>query len=186
MSSGRSQVLEPLLAAGLLRGSAAARVLSPVGPPCVLTGFAQPARSKHALAGDVFCSGRGSAPGLGAHEELSSVCLAVCPPKMKPLSVCLQVDWLQQQEVKRRVKRHVRGEPHALPFNDPVWPNMWYLVRVSSPPPGLPAPGGAGSKPLGHQQPRAVVPTWAFFPSVEPQPSLGNVVFLLPASSVCV
>ncbi|NWW95931.1 PCSK6 convertase, partial [Rhynochetos jubatus] len=27
----------------------------------------------------------------------------------------------------RRVKRHVRSEPHALPFNDPVWPNMWYL-----------------------------------------------------------
>lgn len=45
--------------------------------------------------------------------------------------LCLQVDWLQQQEVKRRVKRQVRGEPHALPFNDPVWPNMWYLVGVS-------------------------------------------------------
>ncbi|XP_075287483.1 proprotein convertase subtilisin/kexin type 6 isoform X3 [Opisthocomus hoazin] len=38
-----------------------------------------------------------------------------------------KVDWLQQQEVKRRVKRQVRGEPHTLPFNDPVWPNMWYL-----------------------------------------------------------
>ncbi|KAF2973965.1 hypothetical protein EK904_001825 [Melospiza melodia maxima] len=38
-----------------------------------------------------------------------------------------KVDWLQQQEVKRRVKRQARGEPHALPFNDPVWPNMWYL-----------------------------------------------------------
>uniref|UniRef100_A0A8C3K9X6 Proprotein convertase subtilisin/kexin type 6 n=1 Tax=Calidris pygmaea TaxID=425635 RepID=A0A8C3K9X6_9CHAR len=38
-----------------------------------------------------------------------------------------KVEWLQQQEVKRRVKRQVRGEPHALPFNDPVWPNMWYL-----------------------------------------------------------
>ncbi|KAM6245651.1 proprotein convertase subtilisin/kexin type 6 isoform 1-T1 [Spheniscus humboldti] len=38
-----------------------------------------------------------------------------------------KVDWLQQQEVKRRVKRQVRGELHALPFNDPVWPNMWYL-----------------------------------------------------------
>lgn len=45
--------------------------------------------------------------------------------------LCLQVDWLQQQEVKRRVKRQVRGEPHALPFNDPVWPNMWYLVGIS-------------------------------------------------------
>lgn len=49
--------------------------------------------------------------------------------------LCLQVDWLQQQEVKRRVKRQVRGEPHALPFNDPVWPNMWYLVGISPPPP---------------------------------------------------
>lgn len=45
--------------------------------------------------------------------------------------LCLQVDWLQQQEVKRRVKRQVRGEPPALPFNDPVWPNMWYLVGIS-------------------------------------------------------
>lgn len=100
--------------------------------------------------------------------------------------MCLQVDWLQQQEVKRRVKRHVRGEPHALPFNDPVWPNMWYLVRVPSLSPSLPAPGGAGLKPLGHRHPRAVVPTWVFFPLVEPQPSLGTVVFLLPASSICV
>jgi len=49
--------------------------------------------------------------------------------------LCLQVDWLQQQEVKRRVKRQVRGEPHTLPFNDPVWPNMWYLVGISPTPP---------------------------------------------------
>lgn len=59
MSSEQSQAPEPLLAAGLLRGSAAARVLSPAGPPCVLPGFAQPARSRHALAGDAFCSVRG-------------------------------------------------------------------------------------------------------------------------------
>ncbi|XP_015424592.1 PREDICTED: proprotein convertase subtilisin/kexin type 6 [Myotis davidii] len=38
-----------------------------------------------------------------------------------------QVKWLQQQEVKRRVKRLVRSDPQALNFNDPIWPNMWYL-----------------------------------------------------------
>ncbi|XP_045436410.1 proprotein convertase subtilisin/kexin type 6 isoform X3 [Pipistrellus kuhlii] len=38
-----------------------------------------------------------------------------------------QVKWLQQQEVKRRVKRHVRADPNALHFNDPIWSNMWYL-----------------------------------------------------------
>lgn len=34
--------------------------------------------------------------------------------------------------MRRRVKRHVRGDPPSLPFNDPVWPNMWYLVRIAS------------------------------------------------------
>ncbi|XP_036211695.1 proprotein convertase subtilisin/kexin type 6 isoform X5 [Myotis myotis] len=38
-----------------------------------------------------------------------------------------QVKWLQQQEVKRRVKRLVRSDPQALYFNDPIWPSMWYL-----------------------------------------------------------
>lgn len=36
--------------------------------------------------------------------------------------------WLQQQEVKRRVKRQVRSDPQALYFNDPIWSNMWYMV----------------------------------------------------------
>ncbi|XP_038329082.1 proprotein convertase subtilisin/kexin type 6 isoform X3 [Canis lupus familiaris] len=38
-----------------------------------------------------------------------------------------QVQWLQQQEVKRRVKRQVRSDPQALYFNDPIWSNMWYM-----------------------------------------------------------
>ncbi|KAL4836642.1 hypothetical protein H8958_002943 [Nasalis larvatus] len=38
-----------------------------------------------------------------------------------------EVKWLQQQEVKRRVKRQVRSDPQALYFNDPIWSNMWYL-----------------------------------------------------------
>ncbi|XP_043345580.1 proprotein convertase subtilisin/kexin type 6 isoform X3 [Cervus canadensis] len=38
-----------------------------------------------------------------------------------------QVKWLQQQEVKRRVKRQVRNDPQALYFNDPIWSNMWYM-----------------------------------------------------------
>ncbi|CAO2614312.1 Proprotein convertase subtilisin/kexin type 6 [Lemmus lemmus] len=36
-----------------------------------------------------------------------------------------QVKWLQQQEVKRRVKRQVRSD--SLYFNDPIWSNMWYM-----------------------------------------------------------
>ncbi|XP_059127941.1 proprotein convertase subtilisin/kexin type 6 [Peromyscus eremicus] len=36
-----------------------------------------------------------------------------------------QVKWLQQQEVKRRVKRQARGD--SLYFNDPIWSNMWYM-----------------------------------------------------------
>ncbi|XP_060012762.1 proprotein convertase subtilisin/kexin type 6 isoform X4 [Lagenorhynchus albirostris] len=38
-----------------------------------------------------------------------------------------QVKWLQQQEVKHRVKRQVRSDPQALYFNDPIWSNMWYM-----------------------------------------------------------
>ncbi|XP_034640794.1 proprotein convertase subtilisin/kexin type 6 [Trachemys scripta elegans] len=38
-----------------------------------------------------------------------------------------KVKWLQQQEVKRRVKRHVRGDPHLIHFNDPMWSKMWYM-----------------------------------------------------------
>lgn len=47
--------------------------------------------------------------------------------------------WLQQQEVKRRVKRQVRSDPQALYFNDPIWSNMWYMVSKvwASLPPGI-------------------------------------------------
>uniref|UniRef100_A0A8C2W0A0 Proprotein convertase subtilisin/kexin type 6 n=2 Tax=Chinchilla lanigera TaxID=34839 RepID=A0A8C2W0A0_CHILA len=38
-----------------------------------------------------------------------------------------QVKWLQQQKVKRRVKRQVRSDPQTLYFNDPIWSNMWYM-----------------------------------------------------------
>ncbi|XP_069898770.1 proprotein convertase subtilisin/kexin type 6 [Dipodomys merriami] len=38
-----------------------------------------------------------------------------------------QVKWLQQQEVKRRVKRQVPRDSQSLYFNDPIWSNMWYL-----------------------------------------------------------
>ncbi|KAM5291302.1 proprotein convertase subtilisin/kexin type 6 isoform 2-T2 [Glossophaga mutica] len=38
-----------------------------------------------------------------------------------------QVKWLQQQEVKRRVKRQAQGDPHTLNFIDPLWANMWYM-----------------------------------------------------------
>uniref|UniRef100_A0A8C0WH89 P/Homo B domain-containing protein n=1 Tax=Castor canadensis TaxID=51338 RepID=A0A8C0WH89_CASCN len=38
-----------------------------------------------------------------------------------------QVKWIQQQEVKRRVKRQARSDPQALYFNDPIWSNMWYM-----------------------------------------------------------
>ncbi|XP_074151098.1 proprotein convertase subtilisin/kexin type 6 isoform X1 [Sminthopsis crassicaudata] len=38
-----------------------------------------------------------------------------------------KVKWLQQQEVKRRVKRHARSDAHSIYFNDPIWSNMWYM-----------------------------------------------------------
>uniref|UniRef100_A0A8D0GUK2 Proprotein convertase subtilisin/kexin type 6 n=1 Tax=Sphenodon punctatus TaxID=8508 RepID=A0A8D0GUK2_SPHPU len=38
-----------------------------------------------------------------------------------------KVKWLQQQEVKRRVKRHVRSNQQFPSFNDPLWSNMWYM-----------------------------------------------------------
>ncbi|XP_045680892.1 proprotein convertase subtilisin/kexin type 6 isoform X1 [Phyllostomus hastatus] len=38
-----------------------------------------------------------------------------------------QVKWLQQQEVKRRVKRQAHSDPHTLNFIDPLWSNMWYM-----------------------------------------------------------
>uniref|UniRef100_A0A8C8ST95 Proprotein convertase subtilisin/kexin type 6 n=1 Tax=Pelusios castaneus TaxID=367368 RepID=A0A8C8ST95_9SAUR len=38
-----------------------------------------------------------------------------------------KVQWLQQQEVKRRVKRHVQSDPHLIHFNDPMWSKMWYM-----------------------------------------------------------
>ncbi|XP_053573564.1 proprotein convertase subtilisin/kexin type 6 [Bombina bombina] len=38
-----------------------------------------------------------------------------------------KVEWMQQQEVKKRVKRHVRTDPSLMHFNDPIWSNMWYL-----------------------------------------------------------
>jgi len=34
-----------------------------------------------------------------------------------------QIKWIEQQIVKRRVKRDVRSM-----FNDPMWPQQWYLV----------------------------------------------------------
>ncbi|XP_073509491.1 proprotein convertase subtilisin/kexin type 6 isoform X1 [Phyllobates terribilis] len=37
------------------------------------------------------------------------------------------VEWVQQQQIKKRVKRHIRADPNLLYFNDPIWSNMWYL-----------------------------------------------------------
>ncbi|XP_069078910.1 proprotein convertase subtilisin/kexin type 6 [Pleurodeles waltl] len=38
-----------------------------------------------------------------------------------------KVEWVQQQEVKRRVKRHNRADPNVIYFNDPIWSSMWYM-----------------------------------------------------------
>ncbi|KAM9183640.1 proprotein convertase subtilisin/kexin type 6 isoform 2-T2 [Dugong dugon] len=43
-----------------------------------------------------------------------------------------QVKWLQQQEVKRRVKRQARSDPKTLYFNDPIWSSMWYMDSYAS------------------------------------------------------
>ncbi|XP_029109342.1 proprotein convertase subtilisin/kexin type 6-like isoform X2 [Scleropages formosus] len=38
-----------------------------------------------------------------------------------------KVDWVQQQMVKRRVKRTAGSDLNVLTFNDPKWPSMWYI-----------------------------------------------------------
>uniref|UniRef100_A0AAY4E4W7 P/Homo B domain-containing protein n=1 Tax=Denticeps clupeoides TaxID=299321 RepID=A0AAY4E4W7_9TELE len=38
-----------------------------------------------------------------------------------------KVEWVQQQVVKSRVKRHARNDPNFIHFNDPKWSNMWYI-----------------------------------------------------------
>lgn len=51
----------------------------------------------------------------------------------EPRHVSPQVKWLQQQQVRRRVKRQARNDPQALYFNDPIWSNMWYMVSRTQP-----------------------------------------------------
>lgn len=42
-----------------------------------------------------------------------------------------QVEWIQQQVVKRRIKRDYKpGGTQSAYFNDPKWPSMWYMVRL--------------------------------------------------------
>ncbi|KAL4660764.1 proprotein convertase subtilisin/kexin type 6-like isoform X1 [Arapaima gigas] len=38
-----------------------------------------------------------------------------------------KVDWIQQQVIKRRVKRSARSDLDMLTFNDPRWSSMWYI-----------------------------------------------------------
>uniref|UniRef100_A0A3Q3AJU6 Proprotein convertase subtilisin/kexin type 6 n=1 Tax=Kryptolebias marmoratus TaxID=37003 RepID=A0A3Q3AJU6_KRYMA len=38
-----------------------------------------------------------------------------------------KVHWIQQQVVKSRVKRSLQSGPSLSYFNDPKWPNMWYI-----------------------------------------------------------
>jgi len=45
---------------------------------------------------------------------------------------CGQVRWLEQQSVRRRVKRTAtRSDYWKWSWNDPLWPKMWYLVSAS-------------------------------------------------------
>lgn len=42
-----------------------------------------------------------------------------------------QVEWIQQQVVKRRIKRDYKpGGTQSTYFNDPKWPSMWYMVSI--------------------------------------------------------
>jgi len=44
----------------------------------------------------------------------------------------MQVTWLEQQSVRRRVKRTAsRSDYWKWSWNDPLWPKMWYLVSNS-------------------------------------------------------
>ncbi|KAM7074352.1 proprotein convertase subtilisin/kexin type 6-like [Ciconia maguari] len=39
-----------------------------------------------------------------------------------------KVEWIQQQVVKRRIKRDYKhGGTQSTYFNDPKWPSMWYM-----------------------------------------------------------
>ena len=43
----------------------------------------------------------------------------------------MQVRWLEQQSVRRRVKRTAsRSDYWKWSWNDPLWPKMWYLVST--------------------------------------------------------
>jgi len=50
------------------------------------------------------------------------------------LSICFpgwQVEWIQQQVVKSRIKRDYKpGGTQSTYFNDPKWPSMWYMVST--------------------------------------------------------
>nr|XP_023698827.1 proprotein convertase subtilisin/kexin type 6-like isoform X1 [Paramormyrops kingsleyae] len=38
-----------------------------------------------------------------------------------------KVNWIQQQVIKKRVKRNAASDQDYFTFNDPKWPNMWYF-----------------------------------------------------------
>lgn len=53
---------------------------------------------------------------------------------VRPLLVCVQVLWAEQQYEKRRSKRASLGECRDCPvdklFDDPMWNQQWYLVSL--------------------------------------------------------
>lgn len=72
---------------------------------------------------------------IGPGWGLASDCRLCCanPGGAWTLTKCpssWQVEWIQQQVVKKRTKRDYdfsRAQPTY--FNDPKWPSMWYMVR---------------------------------------------------------
>lgn len=68
---------------------------------------------------------------------MRSGCVLSCPPAS-------QVEWIQQQVVKRRIKRdyktapprslsgpaHSSAAPGSVFYNDAKWSSMWYIVSA--------------------------------------------------------
>lgn len=88
-------------------------------------------------------------------SKSTAVCHYVMPPLVLlcPVCVCVfQVEWIQQQVVKRRIKRDYKPSPplslsspahsslaqNNIFYNDAKWSSMWYIVSTLHTHPRLP------------------------------------------------
>ncbi|KAJ7424041.1 hypothetical protein BTVI_07874 [Pitangus sulphuratus] len=75
--------------------------------------------AKKAIPGIVFP--------LPLHNDWLGV-VSLTSPFADVVIVVFKVEWIQQQVVKRRIKRDYKaGGTQSTYFNDPKWPSMWYM-----------------------------------------------------------